>query len=334
MRGLGRSRDTHLWSIAQQGVCCEERSGDDASQLADCDPAAACQAARSTLSAESASPYPHHSWLAQWVAVDPPQVFDLHERHHATHHLLLTTKGDANIRWTKCGTETACRWAIGSLGFFPCDAQAHSISITSASGFLAYDVFIPDQQLRAVGAADGVTPRPKLRPLPAFRDALLEAGLLRLSRRAAGRQVSEDIGDEIAARHVLLRLCTLAGAAAPDWQKDGSVFTPAVMRQLVARIDAEIGVPMSLETLAASVRLSPGHFARKFRQSSGLSLHRFINVRRISAAFALLRQDTQPLAGISLDLGFSSQSHFTHLFTGLTGISPDQFRRRHRRTVG
>lgn len=334
MRGRGRSRDTHRWPIAQHGVCWVERSEDHALQSADCGSSADRRPARFTLSAEATSPYPHHSWLAQWVAVDPPQVFDLHERHHATHHLLLTTKGDANIRWTKCGTETACRWAIGSLGFFPCDAQAHSISITSASGFLAYDVFIPDHQLRAVGAADGVTPRPKLRPLPAFRDALLEAGLVRLARRAVGRQVSEDIGDDIAARHVLLRLGTLAGAEAPDWQKDGSVFTPAVMRQLVARIDAEIGIPMSLETLATSVRLSPGHFARKFRQSSGLSLHRFINVRRISAAFALLRQETQPLAGISLELGFSSQSHFTHLFTGLTGISPDQFRRLHRRTVG
>lgn len=334
MRGLGRSRDTHRWPIVQQGVYCEERSGDDASQSADCGPAAACQAPRFTLSAESASPYPHHSWLAHWVAVDPPQVFDLHDRHHTTHHLLLTTNGDASIRLTECGTETAYRWAIGSLGFFPADPHAHSISITSANGFLAYDVFIPDRQLRAVGAADGVSPRPELRAAPAFRDSLMEAGLLRLSRRAAGRQVSEDIGDEIAARHVLLRLCTLAGADAPDWQKDGSVFTPAVMRQLVACIDAHLGVPMSLETLAGSVRLSPGHFARKFHQSVGLSLHRFINVRRISASFTLLRQATQPLAGIALDLGFSSQSHFTRLFSGLTGSSPDQFRRRHRRTVG
>jgi AraC-like DNA-binding protein len=54
---------------------------------------------------------------------------------------------------------------------------------------------------------------------------------------------------------------------------------------------------------------------------------------RISAAFALLRQGTQPLAGIALDLGFASQSH-SPPFTGLTGISPDQFRRLHRRTVG
>lgn len=286
------------------------------------------------MSGEHEAPYPHHSWLAHWLAVDPPQVFDLHECYHVAHHLLLTTSGDADIRWTTCGTETAYRSGLGSLGFFPSDSHAHSLSITSANGFVAYELIIPDQHLRTFGAAEGMSPPRGLRATPVFRDALLEASLLRLSSRAAGRQVSEDVGDDIAARHVVMRLCMLAGAAAPDWQKDGSVFTPTVMRQLVARIDAHLGVAMSLETLAASVRLSPGHFARKFHQSAGLSLNRFINVRRISASFTLLRQATQPLTGIALDLGFSSQSHFTRVFTGLTGLSPDQFRRLHRSMAG
>jgi AraC-like DNA-binding protein len=94
------------------------------------------------------------------------------------------------------------------------------------------------------------------------------------------------------------------------------------------------GVPMALVTLADTVRLSPGHFARKFHRSAGLSLNRFINVRRIAASFLLLRQERRPLAGIALDLGFSSQSQFTRLFSGLTGISPEQFRSLHRRVVG
>jgi AraC family transcriptional regulator len=106
------------------------------------------------------------------------------------------------------------------------------------------------------------------------------------------------------------------------------------MRQLVASIDAHLGLPMSLETMADTVRLSPGHFARKFHHSAGLSLHRFINARRIAASFALLRDGMSPLAGIALELGFSSQSHFTRLFSGLTGLSPDQFRRSHRRMHG
>jgi AraC-like DNA-binding protein len=283
------------------------------------------------MSREHCSPYPR---LAHWISVDPPRVFDVHERCHVAHHLLLTTRGDADICWRARDTETAYRSAIGSLGFFPCDYQPHSMSITSVEGFIAYDVIIPDRHLRAACSAEGVPSMHEFRATPGFRDPLLEASLLRLSMHTVGGQVSEDIGDEIAARQIVLRLCVLIGGAAPDWHRDGSVFAPAIMRQLVACIDAHLGGPMSVGTLADTVRLSPGHFARKFHQSAGLSLNRFINKRRIAASFALLQQGKTPLAEIALDLGFSSQSHFTRLFSGLTGCSPDQFRRLHRRMVG
>ncbi|MCE9631240.1 MAG: AraC family transcriptional regulator [Planctomycetia bacterium] len=286
------------------------------------------------MDGDCCSPYPHHSWLAHWLAVHPPRVFDAHDCRHVAHHLLLTTVGEADIRWGSCGTEIGYHSAVGGLGFFPCDHHVHSMSITSADGFVAYDVIVPDQHIRAVCAAEGVPSLHELRAVPDFRDTLMAASLLRLSARLEGHPVSEDIGDDIAARQIVLRLCAISGGAVPEWQKDGSVFRPCVMRQLVAGIDAHLGVPMSLAWMANSVQLSPGHFARKFQHSAGVSLNRFINTRRIAASFTLLQAGANPLAGIALDLGFSSQSHFTRLFSGLTGMSPQQFRRLHRPMVG
>ena len=130
----------------------------------------------------------------------------------------------------------------------------------------------------------------------------------------------------------MLQLCVLMGGETPEWLKDSSVFTPCVMRQVVTHIDAHLGVSMSLESMGNTVGLSPGHFARKFHHSTGESLGRFINRRRICASFAILRVDEQPLLQVALALGFSSQSHFTRLFSGLTGMTPDSFRRLHRRT--
>lgn len=283
------------------------------------------------MNGEYCSPYPHLSWLAHWLGVHPPRMVDLHARRHVGHHLLLTTSGDADIRWQTCGVTTTCHAVVGSLSFFPCDDDMHDMSITSANGFLAYEISIPDRHLRMACDAEGVRPMHEFRAAGSFRDALLESSLLRLSTRPDGRQVSEDIGDDIAARQIVLRLCALRGGRAPDWQKDGSVFTPAVMRQLVACIDAHLGVPLSLESMAESVRLSPGHFARKFQHSAGLSLNRFMNVRRVATAFTLLRTEASALSSIALDLGFSSQSHFTKLFSRLSGMSPMQFRKLHRR---
>ena len=82
------------------------------------------------------------------------------------------------------------------------------------------------------------------------------------------------------------------------------------------------------------VGLSPSHFAKKFRQSTGLSLHRFINRRRIRASLESLKSQSQPLAHTALDLGFSSQAHFTHQFSRLTGFTPAKYQKQFRPTVG
>lgn len=281
---------------------------------------------------DSRAPYPHHAWLAHWLSVESPRVFDVYECRHVTHHLLLTTSGDADIQWDTHGTETLFHTTVGGIGFFPCDHQGHTMSMTTAGGFEAYDVMIPAWQVERVCTAEGLQPVADFHAVPMFRDTLMQASLLRLSLRVAGRQISEEIGDEIAARQIVLRLCVLMGGKTPEWLKDSSVFTPCVMRQVVAHIDAHLGVSMSLESMGNTVGLSPGHFARKFHHSTGESLGRFINRRRIGASFAILRVDEQPLLQVALALGFSSQSHFTRLFSGLTGMTPDSFRRLHRRT--
>jgi AraC family transcriptional regulator len=79
--------------------------------------------------------------------------------------------------------------------------------------------------------------------------------------------------------------------------------------------------------------MSPSHFARKFRQSTGLSLSRFVNRRRILRSLETLKTDAS-LVSIALDLGFSSQSHFTRLFSGLTGMTPAKYRKSVKPTLG
>jgi AraC family transcriptional regulator len=73
--------------------------------------------------------------------------------------------------------------------------------------------------------------------------------------------------------------------------------------------------------------MSPSHFAKKFQQSAGLSLQRFVNRRRLQAAMTMLQTGSTPLSQVALALGFSSQSHFTRLFGEMTGMTPARFRK-------
>lgn len=135
---------------------------------------------------------------------------------------------------------------------------------------------------------------------------------------------------------LILRLLELTTGQRPDWHDDQGVFTARTLNYLVEYIDAHVRSPPSLGDMGPLVGLSPSHFARKFRSSTGLSLQRFINRRRIAMALHMLRSQACDLSALALDLGFTSQSHLTRIFGGLTGMTPAKYHKqfRLRRTVG
>lgn len=122
--------------------------------------------------------------------------------------------------------------------------------------------------------------------------------------------------------------------AEPRAGRDDSVFADRTLRYLVEYIDAHLRMAPTLSDIALLVGLSPSHFAKKFRHSTGLSLQRFVNRRRIMRSLELLKQPSKSLTSVALELGFSSQSHFTRLFSDLTCMTPAKYQKQFRRTVG
>jgi AraC-like DNA-binding protein len=232
------------------------------------------------------SPYPHLSWFAYGLSVRSPHVFVLHEYKAVTHRLMVTMEGDADLSWTTGGADVACHVTGGTLGFFPADSARHSLRVTAADVYRGHEVLVPRRHLESVCDAEGARHRVEFRVIPAFRDPLLLACAHRLLVGNHRGLLAEDIGAEIAARQIIMRLAALAGGCVPDWLKDTSVFTPRVMTLIVERVDANLRGRGSLDEISRGFGLSPSHFARKFQQSTGLSLNRFMNRRRIGLSFA------------------------------------------------
>ena len=90
---------------------------------------------------------------------------------------------------------------------------------------------------------------------------------------------------------------------------------------------ADLRGDISLVDLASRCNLSASHFARAFRQSTGLSPHQWLLQRRVDEAKRLLRDRRLSLSEVALACGFGDQSHFTRVFTRLTGSSPGAWRR-------
>ena len=91
-------------------------------------------------------------------------------------------------------------------------------------------------------------------------------------------------------------------------------------------IEAHVTRDLSLHELAKAVQLSPFHFSRLFKQSTGLAPHQYVLQLRVQEAKRLLRHTRLELAEIANRLGFRDQSHFTARFRKLTGATPKRWR--------
>jgi len=81
----------------------------------------------------------------------------------------------------------------------------------------------------------------------------------------------------------------------------------------------------TLAEIAAEVRGSPVYLTQVFQQVEGLPLYRYQLRLRLARALDLLAE-YDDLTALSLDLGFSSHSHFSAAFRQVHGRSPSEFK--------
>ena len=102
----------------------------------------------------------------------------------------------------------------------------------------------------------------------------------------------------------------------------------AWQRRLVARhVEEHLAEQLPISTLAELARLSRYHFCRSFRDSFGVSPHRYHLHRRAERAKTLLANPALSVTEIALDLGFRETSSFSTAFRKLVGRTPTGYRR-------
>ena len=92
------------------------------------------------------------------------------------------------------------------------------------------------------------------------------------------------------------------------------------------RLDHEFSDGHTLAELACDAAMSPFHFARVFRELTGVPPHRYLLRRRLSAAADMLR-DGRSATEICFAVGFQSLSHFVHVFRRVYGVPPSRYTR-------
>jgi AraC-like DNA-binding protein len=142
----------------------------------------------------------------------------------------------------------------------------------------------------------------------------------------AGQLYAESLVDALAV-HFLKRYA----AARPSLPAVTGGLLPSKLRRTTAYIQAHLAQELSLATLAAVAQTSPAHFARLFKQATGLAPHQYVITCRMAHAKQLLLATDVPLTDIGLQVGCADQSHFTALFRTHAAQTPKAFRDHARR---
>ena len=180
---------------------------------------------------------------------------------------------------------------------------------------VAVEAFDLDRARLTVPPLDGLH-LPHLRAAMAAVDAELTAD------SAGGPLASESLANVLAVhllRHVV-------APCQPTHRRDAAL-SRAKLRAVIEYVEEHLDAGLTVQQMAAVAHLSAYHFARQFKVATGQPPHHYVIARRVERAQQLLRQDRDlSLVEIAACVGFSDQSHFSHHFKRVIGVTPGQFR--------
>jgi AraC family transcriptional regulator len=102
----------------------------------------------------------------------------------------------------------------------------------------------------------------------------------------------------------------------------------ARMQRVLAYIDWHLDEELDLETVSRVAAFSKFHFHRQFRATFDLSVHRYIQLARMSRASRRLAwNDAESVTDIAMDAGYDAPDAFARAFRQRFGQSPSSFRK-------
>ena len=134
---------------------------------------------------------------------------------------------------------------------------------------------------------------------------------------------SREFGSRISAQGLFLQLMVQLNRLALRTEKTdrNEVQMSGLIRKALSYIHENISSPLSLEEIAGELFVSKYHLAHAFSREVGVSLYRYIMLRRLLLARQLLLTG-QSAGQVSLNCGFSDYASFYRAFKAEYGLSP------------
>ncbi len=150
--------------------------------------------------------------------------------------------------------------------------------------------------------------------------------------------VEEDLGHSVAlevARRLVVFLKRPGGQSQFSTYLEAQSHSGGALKDLPEWIVEHLRDDLRVELLAEHAAMSPRHFARVFRQETGVTPAKFVERARVEAARRLLEEEQAlGLEEIAARCGFASSEHLRRSLLRHLKVAPHDYRRRFRHTAG
>ena len=99
------------------------------------------------------------------------------------------------------------------------------------------------------------------------------------------------------------------------------------IRAAMAYIQSNLAHHLTLREIAGVACLSPTYFSGVFKRFNGISLWKYISIKRVERAIELLKSEDVTKPEIAEHCGFSGTSNFYKTFAAVTGKTPGDYAR-------
>jgi AraC family transcriptional regulator len=202
------------------------------------------------------------------------------------------------------------------------DTEAYTISHPVAGGDACLSVTIDEPLLREIVPKGHLhaDSRPRFREHRLRVDARAQA-LVALLRHRLTRGVAETLEAE----SLTLTLVRRALGESTSHAVRGTAGRRKLADRAKLVLTSDLAQRWTLRDIGREIGVSPVYLTQVFQQVEGMPLYRYQLQLRLGRALDLLGE-YDDLTRLSLDLGFSSHSHFTSAFRRVYGRTPTDFR--------
>ncbi len=261
----------------------------------------------------------HSPW--QGIVVERHTIGDLeiplHE--HKSFCLHVQVKGTVGLEWWCDGQHALEQPREGSL-ILLAPGTSDRLRWEGVSERLI--VSVDEKFVQRAAEEAGVAQMPSFANQWMLRDEQLRVLLAEMGREAeAGWAAGSLYGDllGLSLSHTLLR----RHASVPVLYAGLRGGMPmAKLRRVLEYVQANMEQDLKLETLAAEAGMSAFHFARLFRESTGVTPHQHVLDQRMERAKQWMKAGNLSIAEIAAQVGFGSATNLVRSFRTRVGMTP------------